>query len=132
MEYNNTDDDTTEQLRRIYTDNDILSLSLSSLSDLYVNYKNYDLDALTDYLSTYGITGENAKTIYEYVIENPTTYLSYSIGWYELDSLKNETKKQLGDSFDIKEFHQAVLDTGSCPFAILKEELEKKISSSTN
>ena len=132
MEYNNTDDDTTEQLRRLYTDNDILSLSLSSLSDLYVNYKNYDLDALTDYLSTYGITGENAKTIYEYVIENPTTYLSYSIGWYELESLKNETKKQLGDSFDIKEFHQAVLDTGSCPFAILKEELEKKISSSTN
>lgn len=124
MEYKNTDRETTAQLQQLYYDNDVLSLSLSSLSDLYVNYKNYDLDALTDYLSTYGITEENAEKIYQYVIENPTTYLSYSIGWCELIDLKNEMKKQLGDSFDIKEFHQAVLDTGSCPFSILREKVQ--------
>ena len=128
MEYKNTDTDTAKQLQKLYTDNDILSLSLSSLSDLYVNYKNYDRNALADYLSTYGITEENARTIYEYVVENPTTYLSYSIGWYELDNLKNETQKQLGDSFDIKEFHQAVLDTGSCPFSILREQINYLIN----
>ena len=60
MEYKNTDREITAQLQQLYYDNDVLSLSLSSLSDLYVNYKNYDLDALTDYLSTYGITEENA------------------------------------------------------------------------
>ena len=124
MEYKNTDREITAQLQQLYYDNDVLSLSLSSLSDLYVNYKNYDLDALTDYLSTYGITEENAEKIYQYVIENPTTYLSYSIGWCELTDLRDEMKKQLGDSFDLKEFHQAVLDTGSCPFSILREKMQ--------
>lgn len=124
VEYKNTDRETTAQLQQLYYDNDVLSLSLSSLSDLYVNYKNYDLDALTDYLSTYGITEENAEKIYQYVIENPTTYLSYSIGWCELTDLRDEMEKQLGDSFDIKEFHQAVLDTGSCPFSVLREKMQ--------
>ena len=124
MEYKNTDREITAQLQQLYYDNDVLSLSLSSLSDLYVNYKNYDLDALTDYLSTYGITEENAEKIYQYVIENPTTYLSYSIGWCELTDLRDEMEKQLGDSFDIKEFHQAVLDTGSCPFSVLREKMQ--------
>lgn len=127
MEYKNTDSETARQLQQLYYDNDILSLSLSSLSDLYVNYKNYDPDALADYLAAYGIAEENAKNIYQYVVENPTTYLSYSIGWVELTNLKNDMEETLGDSFDIKEFHQAVLDTGSCPFSILKEEVQEKI-----
>lgn len=127
MEYKNTDSETTDQLRQLYYDNDLLSLSLSSLSDLYVNYNNYDTDALTEYLSTYGITEENAEKIYQYVVENPTNYLSYSIGWYELTDLKNDIKESLGDSFDPKEFHKAVLDTGSCPFSILRDSIEKQL-----
>lgn len=126
IEFKNVDEQTTKQLRQLYRDNDLLSLSLSSLSDLYVNYKNYDENALANYLQTYGIDKDGAQNLYRYVIENPTTYLSYSIGCYELDQLKQTMADSLGKAFKISDFHEAVLNVGSCNFSILRQELEKE------
>ena len=95
LEFADTDRETEESLQQLYRDNDILSLSLAALSDLYVNYENYTPEALAEYLSAYGVTAEGARSLYEYVIENPTTYLSYSIGWYELEQLRNTMEKEL-------------------------------------
>ena len=126
IEFKNVDEQTTKQLRQLYRDNDLLSLSLSSLSDLYVNYKNYDENALANYLQTYGIDKDGAQNLYRYVIENPTTYLSYSIGCYELDQLKQTMADSLGKAFIISDFHEAVLNVGSCNFSILRQEMEKE------
>lgn len=125
IEFKNVDEQTTKQLRQLYRDNDLLSLSLSSLCDLYVNYKNYDENALANYLQTYGIDKDSAQNLYRYVIENPTTYLSYSIGYYELDQLKQTMSDSLGKAFKISDFHEAVLNVGSCNFSILRQEIEK-------
>ena len=125
-EFKDVDEKTQAQLRQLYRDNDLLSLSLSSLSDLYVNYKNYDENALADYLKTYGIDKSATKQLYQYVIENPATYLSYSIGYYELNKLEKEMAASLGKSFKISDFHEAVLNVGSCNFAILRQEIEKE------
>lgn len=126
IEFKNVDEQTTKQLRQLYQDNDLLSLSLSSLCDLYVNYKNYDENALANYLQTYGIDKDSAQNLYRYVIENPTTYLSYSIGCYELDQLKQTMSDSLGKAFKISDFHEAVLNVGSCNFSILRQEIEKE------
>ena len=126
IEFKNVDEQTTKQLRQLYRDNDLLSLSLSSLCDLYVNYKNYDENALANYLLTYGIDKDSAQNLYRYVIENPTTYLSYSIGCYELDQLKQTMSDSLGKAFKISDFHEAVLNVGSCNFSILRQEIEKE------
>ena len=126
IEFKNVDEQTTKQLRQLYRDNELLSLSLSSLSDLYVNYKNYDENALANYLQTYGIDKDGAQNLYRYVIENPTTYLSYSIGCYELDQLKQTMADSLGKAFIISDFHEAVLNVGSCNFSILRQEMEKE------
>lgn len=126
IEFKNVDEQTTKQLRQLYRDNDLLSLSLSSLCDLYVNYKNYDENALANYLQTYGIDKDSAQNLYRYVIENPTTYLSYSIGCYELDQLKQTMSDSLGKAFKISDFHESVLNVGSCNFSILIQEIEKE------
>ena len=126
IEFKNVDEQTTKQLRQLYRDNDLLSLSLSSLCDLYVNYKNYDENALANYLQPYGIDKDSAQNLYRYVIENPTTYLSYSIGYYELDQLKQTMSDSLGKAFKISDFHEAVLNVGSCNFSILRQEIEKE------
>ena len=126
IEFKNVDEQTTKQLRQLYRDNDLLSLSLSSLCDLYVNYKNYDENALANYLQTYGIDKDSAQNLYRYVIENPTTYLSYSIGCYELDQLKQTMSDSLGKAFKISDFHEAVLNVGSCNFSISRQEIEKE------
>ena len=56
----------------------------------------------------------------------PVTYLSYSIGYYELNKLEKEMAASLGKSFKISDFHEAVLNVGSCNFAILSQEIEKE------
>lgn len=123
LEFEDTDRETASLLRQIYRNNDVISITLSSLSDLYVNYGNYTLKQLQDFLSIYGVEDEAARNIYEYVVENPAGYLSYSIGCYELEKLKTEVSDKLGEDFDIQEFHRAVLEAGSCPFSILKEQV---------
>lgn len=128
LEFADTDRETEELLQQLYRDNDILSLALSSLSDLYVNYENYTEEELADYLSGYGVPEENVRYIYEYVVENPTTYLSYSIGWYELEQLRNSMQEELGSDFDNREFHEAVLSCGSCPFSLLAKRVSGLMS----
>lgn len=132
MEFKDVDEKTQGQLRQLYRDNDLLSLSLSSLSDLYVNYKNYDENALTEYLKAYGIDKTAARKLYRYVIENPTNYLSYSIGYYELNQLEQNMASTLGKSFKISYFHEAVLNVGSCNFSILRQEIEKDTETLSN
>lgn len=128
LEFADTDPETEESLQQLYRDNDILSLALSSLSDLYVNYDNYTEEELADYLSGYGVPEENVRYIYEYVVENPTTCLSYSIGWYELEQLRNSMQEELGSDFDNREFHEAVLSCGSCPFSLLAKRVSGLMS----
>lgn len=130
LTFKNTDKETAKALRQLYRDNDILSLSLSALSDLYVNYKDYDQKALTEYLKPYGVKEENVSAIYQYVTENPASYLSYCLGYYELMDIQNSMKEQLGENFDIKEFHQLILDSGSCPFSILREQVNQFVKKS--
>lgn len=128
LEFAGVSRETESLLQQLYRDNDILSLSLAALSDLYVNYENYTPEALAEYLSAYGVTAEGARSLYEYVIENPTTYLSYSIGWYELEQLRNTMEEELGSRFDVQEFHEAVLTCGSCSFPLLKERVSSAIT----
>lgn len=129
MDFQDTDAQTTQLLRKLYRDNDILSLTLSSLSDLYVNTRSYHLEDLEQFLASYGVPAENAQNIYTYVVENPANYLSYSIGWYELEQLRQTMEKKLGEGFDIHEFHQAVLDAGSCSFPLLSRQVRKSMTS---
>lgn len=127
MEWKDTDRETADCLRQLYRDNDILSIVLSCLSDLYVNYADYTSEELTQYLCRMGVGEESARQIYEYVTENPVSYLSYGIGWYELEELRRDMEEELKDRFDLSLFHKAVLDCGSCPFPLLKEQVHKTL-----
>ena len=46
------------------------------------------------------------------------------VGQFNLLELINIAKKQLGDDFDIIEFHHAVLSQGALPLAVLEENIE--------
>jgi uncharacterized protein (DUF885 family) len=39
--------------------------------------------------------------------------------------LRNETKKQLKKNFDIKEFHQLLLENGAIPLEILRDMVKE-------
>ncbi|WP_370948312.1 DUF885 family protein [Amycolatopsis sp. cg5] len=50
---------------------------------------------------------------------NPAQALSYMVGRLEIQRIRAEAEKALGDRFDIKEFHDVVLNAGALPMSVL-------------
>jgi uncharacterized protein (DUF885 family) len=60
----------------------------------------------------------------------PGQALSYKIGQLKIRELRTKAEKELGDKFDIKEFHNQVLETGSIPLKLLEDKINAWIESS--
>ncbi|WP_047419787.1 DUF885 family protein [Cellulophaga sp. Hel_I_12] len=54
----------------------------------------------------------------------PGQALSYKIGQLKIKDLRAKAEKELGDKFDIKEFHNQVLETGCVPLALLENKID--------
>ncbi|WP_435623075.1 DUF885 domain-containing protein [Flagellimonas sp.] len=59
----------------------------------------------------------------ERYIANPGQALSYKIGQLKIRELRKKAKETLGDSFDIRQFHNQVLETGCVPLAVLEDKI---------
>jgi uncharacterized protein (DUF885 family) len=57
----------------------------------------------------------------------PAQALSYKIGQLKIRGLREKAKKELGDKFDIREFHNQVLETGCIPLALLEDKINNWI-----
>jgi uncharacterized protein (DUF885 family) len=72
---------------------------------------------------------ETAKTEQDIAIEvdryivMPGQALSYKIGELRIRQLRERAERELGSSFDVRTFHNAVLDNGALPLPVLEEEI---------
>lgn len=58
----------------------------------------------------------------------PGQALSYKIGELEIRRLRAAAEAELGPSFDLRAFHDAILATGSVPLSTLRAEIERFIA----
>ena len=65
----------------------------------------------------------------ERYINNPGQATSYMIGLLKILDLRNRARRELGDRFDIRDFHAVVLENGSLPLDILEEQVSSYIAS---
>ncbi len=77
----------------------------------------YSLDNEADSLE--GITAE-----IERYMATPGQALSYKIGQLKIRELRTKAEKALGEAFDVREFHDQVLNTGSLPLILLEKKIE--------
>ena len=63
----------------------------------------------------------------ERYMANPGQALSYKIGQLKIRELRNRSERELGDKFDIRQFHNEVLETGCVPLAVLEEKINEWI-----
>ncbi|MBP3421430.1 MAG: DUF885 domain-containing protein [Lachnospiraceae bacterium] len=100
------------------------SLAVSAYIDIGVNYEGWDVDDVEDYLADLGIgDAEVAQEIFEAVVEEPANYLRYFVGYIEIVNLRNHAKEELGDDFDLKEFHGFMIEVGPAPFYLIEERM---------
>jgi uncharacterized protein (DUF885 family) len=53
----------------------------------------------------------------------PGQALAYKLGQLEIRKLRNEAEKKLGANFDVRKFHDAVLENGALPLNVLKSRV---------
>ena len=58
----------------------------------------------------------------------PTQALAYKIGQLKILELCDRAKKALGDKFDIRAFHDQVIDSGALPLDVLDEHINAWIA----
>jgi uncharacterized protein (DUF885 family) len=66
---------------------------------------------------------QNIISEIERYMGNPGQALSYKVGQLKILGLRAKAEKALGEKFDIKEFHNQILDSGSLPLSMLEEKV---------
>lgn len=104
--------------------NNSITLSIYAALDIYINYEGWDREATNDYLSQYfELDKATSDLIYDTIAGDPCYYLAYHGGYLEIMEMRAVAEATLGDDFNLKEFHQFVLDLGECPFSIANQRL---------
>ena len=57
----------------------------------------------------------------------PGQALGYKIGQLKIRELRNKAEKELGATFDIRKFHNEILNDGCLPLSVLDAKMEKWI-----
>lgn len=104
--------------------NQDVTLSLYASTDIGIHYEGWTLKDTKKFWNNYGITNDDAiESIFELIVEEPTHYLKYYIGFLKFEELKKETSLKNIKNYNDKSFHQAVLSIGPAPFDIVDKYL---------
>ena len=63
---------------------------------------------------------------------NPGQALGYKLGMMKILELRERAKSELGERFDIRDFHDAVIGAGSLPLPLLEQRVQRYIESVTD
>jgi uncharacterized protein (DUF885 family) len=58
----------------------------------------------------------------------PGQATSYMVGRLEIERIRREAEERLGDRFDVRRFHSAVLDSGSLPLGVLDRVVSARLT----
>lgn len=103
-----------------------IQLCLYSLLDIAIHYEGASYEQVHKMLGSIGISAPSTtRSIYEYIVEEPTTYLKYYLGYLEILELKKEAARLWGKSYSEYLFHKFYLENGPADFSNLHNQLQR-------
>jgi uncharacterized protein (DUF885 family) len=101
-----------------------------AIIDIGINYKGWSKEEAVEYALKNNITTEGgALGLASFYTIYPTMGLPYAVGCLKIRQLRDYAESQLMESFDIREFHDVVLENGAVPLDILDREVKKYVAS---
>jgi uncharacterized protein (DUF885 family) len=97
--------------------------------DTGIHHKGWTRDQAIQFLSSHtALSQHEVETEVDRYISWPAQALSYKLGEIKILELRALAEKELGEKFDIRKFHDAVLDIGSVPLPVLEEHIKAFIA----
>ncbi|MGH8495536.1 MAG: DUF885 domain-containing protein [Gammaproteobacteria bacterium] len=99
--------------------------------DTGLHAKGWSREQAIDYmLENSSMAESDVVSEVERYIANPGQALAYKIGQLEIAGLRQRAEAELGEDFDIREFHAQILEDGALPLEVLEAKVERWISTS--
>ena len=97
--------------------------------DTGIHSKGWTRQQAMDYLAgNTALSLHNVQTEIDRYISWPGQALAYKMGELTIWELRAKAEKELGEDFDIREFHDAVLVEGGLPLDMLRDQIDRYIS----
>ena len=115
--------------QRFGTLNDEMLRAMRLVVDTGIHAKGWTREQAIQYMLDHsGESKTDATAEVERYIAIPSQATAYKIGALTIQKLRKEAEEQLGPRFDIREFHEQVLDSGALPMLILEQKIRSWIA----
>ena len=103
--------------------------SVRLVTDTGIHAKKWTRQQAIDYFTdNTPISQQDIVTEVERYFVNPGQALGYKMGMTKILELRNKAQAELGDKYDIRDFHEVVIGTGAMPLPILARQVERYIA----
>ncbi|RCL68482.1 MAG: DUF885 domain-containing protein [Bacteroidetes bacterium] len=101
--------------------------------DTGIHAKGWSREEAVDFMSkNTALSLHEVNTEIDRYISWPGQALSYKIGELKIRQLRNKAKKELKEKFDIREFHEKILEYGTVTLSTLERRINNYISEKKN
>lgn len=115
--------------QRFGTLSDEMLRAMRLVVDTGIHSKGWTREKSIAYMMDHSDMGKTDATAeVERYIAIPSQALAYKIGALTIQRLRKKAEAELGDKFDIREFHAQVLMTGALPMTILEKKIDAWIA----
>ena len=98
--------------------------------DTGVHSQHWTRDQMVQYFHDHSnIDDTSIQSEVDRYVAWPSQALAYKIGQLRILELRDRAKKALGDKFDLRAFHDQVLDAGALPLDVLSDRIDAWIAS---
>ena len=98
--------------------------------DTGVHNQHWTRQQMVDYFHDHSATAETeVQSEVDRYIAWPSQALAYKIGQLKILELRDRARRALGDKFDLRAFHDQVLDSGALPLDVLSDRIDAWIAS---
>jgi uncharacterized protein (DUF885 family) len=97
--------------------------------DTGIHAKGWSRDQVVEFMRKSGAVDEpTIQSETDRYISWPAQALSYKLGQLKIRELRDRAQKELGPKFNIRKFHDEILDGGTLPLDLLEARTEKWIA----
>jgi uncharacterized protein (DUF885 family) len=97
--------------------------------DTGLHYKHWTREQVVQYFHDHSAEDEpSVQSETNRYISWPGQALSYKMGQLQILDLRSRSQKELGSKFDIREFHDEIVDSGALPLDVLEQQVNDWIA----